>query len=284
MTSGAKSEADRDRGLSVAEVERYHRDGFLRVEKLFGENEMVCLRRVLERDPVFRRRVRTGSDHDGNPVELYISGSLEDDVLAAVVRSQPLVEAAEALLGDEAYHWHHKVTLKAARRGGAWEWHQDYGYWYDYGCLFPDLVSAMVAIDPASAANGCLEVIRGSHRLGRLETSRRADQTSVGSDERLRVIQEEMEVVPCALSPGDALFFHANMLHRSSVNLSPQPRWALLAVYNARANAPRNITPSRPHDPAAPPTPYAPLERWPRSRITETAVARLRELEGIARD
>ena len=29
--------------------------------------------------------------------------------------------------------------MKNAREAGAWEWHQDYGYWYDYGCLVPSM-------------------------------------------------------------------------------------------------------------------------------------------------
>jgi hypothetical protein len=264
--------------LGAPDAERYLRDGFLVCPGFFLPEEVRLLRRVLEKDPGFLSTVRTGQDHEGHPVDLWISGTLGEDVLSAFVRARHLVEAAELLLGDEAYHWHHKVTLKAARNGGAWEWHQDYGYWYDYGCLFPDLVSAMIAIDPATPHNGCLQVIRGSHRLGRLDTSRRADQTSVGNDERLRVIQDEMEVVPCVLAPGDAVFFHANTLHRSGVNQSPDPRWALLCVYNARKNAPRDIPPVRPHDPAAPPSPYARLERWPRSRIGEVAKERLEEL------
>jgi ectoine hydroxylase len=258
-------------GLSSAEVYQYQRDGFLTVKGLFSMEEVGLLRRVLKRDHEFLDRLRTGLDHEGNPVTIWISNRLRSDVLAAFVRSRHLVEIADLLLGDEAYHWHHKITFKESRNGGAWEWHQDYGYWYDYGCLFPDLVSVMIAIDRATPANGCLELIRGSHRLGRLDTSRRADQTSVGSEERLRAIQEEMEVVSCPLEPGDATFFHANTLHRSGVNRSEYPRWALLCVYNARQNAPRDIPSERPHDPDAPPSSYVALERWPRSRIAELA-------------
>ena len=43
----------------------------------------------------------------------------------------------ELLLCDEVYHYHHKMVLKEPKVGGAWAWHQDYGYWYDNGCLFP---------------------------------------------------------------------------------------------------------------------------------------------------
>ena len=64
------------------------------------------------------------------------------------------------------------------RGGNRFLWHQDFLYWgdpdgkdaYDRpGRPFPDLVTSFIAIDPATRENGCLEVLRGSHRLGRLE-------------------------------------------------------------------------------------------------------------------
>ena len=41
-----------------------------------------------------------------------------------------LIVSERAMLGDEVYHFHHKMMVKEPRVGGAWEWHQDYGYWY----------------------------------------------------------------------------------------------------------------------------------------------------------
>jgi phytanoyl-CoA hydroxylase len=38
------------------------------------------------------------------------------------------------------------------------------------------------------------------------------------------------------LEPGDALFFHSNLLHRSAANLSDKARWSLISVYNRQAN------------------------------------------------
>ena len=59
---------------------------------------------------------------------------------------------------------------KEPKVGGAWEWHQDYGYWYKNEFLFPDqMISVMVAITKANKENGCLQVIKGSHKLGRIE-------------------------------------------------------------------------------------------------------------------
>src|ERR1035438_9749038 len=86
------------------------------------------------------------------------------------------VNSAVKLLGGEVYHYHSKMIMKNAKVGGAWTWHQDYGYWYQNGVLFPLLPSAFIAVDPATRQNGCLQVIRGSHQAGRIEHVLTGDQ------------------------------------------------------------------------------------------------------------
>ena len=61
-----------------------------------------------------------------------------------------------------------EMIMKEARVGGAWTWHQDYGYWYGNAVLYPDLVSVFIAVDRATRENGCLQVLEGSHRCGRV--------------------------------------------------------------------------------------------------------------------
>ena len=42
------------------------------------------------------------------------------------------------------------------------------------------------------------------------------------------------------MEPGDALFFHCNLLHRSDQNHSNQRRWAMITSFNQRLNNPGN--------------------------------------------
>ena len=75
----------------------------------------------------------------------------------------------------------------------------------------------MIAVDRASKANGCLQVLRGSHRIGRIEHGRFGGQN--GADpERVQVAMKRLELVYCEMEPGTALFFHANLLHCSGPN------------------------------------------------------------------
>jgi ectoine hydroxylase-related dioxygenase (phytanoyl-CoA dioxygenase family) len=62
------------------------------------------------------------------------------------------------LLDGEVYHYHTKLMMKEAYTGGQFVWHQDYGYWYDNTCLFPDMATVFIAIDKTDVGNGCLKV------------------------------------------------------------------------------------------------------------------------------
>ena len=99
------------------------------------------------------------------------------------------------------------------------------------------MASVFIALDPATRKNGCLQVLRGSHRMGRIEHGRFGEQT--GADpERVAVAKERLELVYCEMNPGDALYFHGNTLHSSDPNTSPHPRWGMLCCYDSRANDP----------------------------------------------
>ncbi|MCZ2074115.1 MAG: phytanoyl-CoA dioxygenase family protein, partial [Bryobacterales bacterium] len=84
-----------------------------------------------------------------------------DTIYGMVARCESIVNSMEKLLGGEVYHYHSKMIMKDAKVGGAWAWHQDYGYWYQNGVLFPLLASAFIAVDPATKENGCLQVLKG---------------------------------------------------------------------------------------------------------------------------
>jgi ectoine hydroxylase-related dioxygenase (phytanoyl-CoA dioxygenase family) len=176
-----------------------------------------------------------------------------------VARCERIVGGAEKLLGGEVYHYHSKLTMKRPGGGGTWDWHQDYGYWYKNGCLFPDMLSVAIAVSPSTRENGCLQVLRGSHRMGRLEHGMVGAQT--GADmERVESAMKVLEHVYLELSPGDAVFFHANTLHSSDPNRSGATRDVLLCCYNKATNNPYKAH----HHPR-----YTPIARLPDSAVKQ---------------
>ena len=222
---------------SSADLAAYERDGFVLVRSLFNREEIGRLAEYARQDSGLSSAAYGRKDATGMPVRLALWNTPGDDLYGMFSRSRRIVDRVEQLLGGEAYHWHAKMILKEPRVGGAWEWHQDYGYWYHNGCLAPELVSCWIAIDPSTRENGCLQVLRGSHQLGRIDHGKTGDQT--GADlERVEQALKRFELVYIEAQPGDALFFHCNLLHRSDQNRSENPRWSLICCYNAARNSP----------------------------------------------
>jgi ectoine hydroxylase-related dioxygenase (phytanoyl-CoA dioxygenase family) len=176
-------------------------------------------------------------------------------------RCERMVGAMEQMLGGEVYHYHSKLIWK--RPGdGAFAWHQDYGYWYDNGCLRPDMASCLIAIDRAERANGCLQVLEGSHHMGRIDHLQSGGQV-VADPERLGEVKKVLDLVHCELDPGDALFTHCNLLHRSDPNTSDRTRFVLICCYNAASNDPYKEH----HHPR-----YTPLKQVPDEAIKQVGL------------
>ena len=255
MTKGA---------ISADLVARYHADGYVLVPAMLDEVETSLLSRAAREDRMLDEKSFSKGDGEGGQVRLSLWNHPTDTIYGMIARSRSIVESAEKLLADEAYHYHSKMIMKDARIGGAWTWHQDYGYWYQNGVLEPNLTSAYIAVDRASRANGCLQVIRGSHRLGRIEHQLSGDQAGADPD-RVAEILKRYELVYVEMQPGDVLFFHANLLHRSDQNRSDKPRWSMICCYNARSNDPYKES----HHPR-----YTPLGKVPDSAIREAGARR----------
>ena len=248
--------------LSEETQAQFQRDGYVIARGLFNRDEMDGLLTFAKQDQQLVGEAYVRRDAKGAETRLALRNDLNDDsIYTAIVRSRRVATSMQQLLGDEVYHYHHKMMLKEPRVGGAWEWHQDYGYWYNFGCLYPDMGSCMIAVDRATRHNGCLQVIRGSHKMGRVDHSKTGEQ--VGADPaRVEAALERLELVYCELDPGDALFFHGNLLHRSDMNQSDNARWSLICCYNTRHNDPFTENGRHPN--------YSPLEIWPDERVMES--------------
>jgi hypothetical protein len=250
--------------LREAEVARYHQDGYVLIKGMLAPEEVSLLGRAAREDRVLDQHSYGRADGEGGTVRLSLWNHPTDTIYGMIARSESLVGAVEKLLDGEVYHYHSKMIMKDAKIGGAWTWHQDYGYWYQNGVLLPLLTSAFIAVDRASKQNGCLQVVRGSHHLGRIEHILTGDQA--GADpERVEKILERLELVHVEMEPGDTLFFHANLLHRSDQNQSANPRWSMICCYNAARNNPYKES----HHPR-----YTPLEKVPDAAILQAGLKR----------
>jgi len=250
--------------FSDADLAAYHDQGYHLVRGLFDREEIGLLHRAAKEDHELDKRSFGRADGEGGTVRLSLWNHPGDGIYGMFARCERMVRSAEQILGGEVYHYHSKMIMKDPRVGGAWTWHQDYGYWYQNGVLQPLLTSVSIAVDRATKENGCLQVIAGSHQCGRVDHVLTGDQA--GADrERVDEILKRMPLVYVEMEPGDALFFHCNLLHRSDQNRSEYPRWSMICCYNAARNDPYKEA----HHPR-----YTPLKVVPDPAIKEVGVKR----------
>jgi hypothetical protein len=245
-------------------LQEYDRNGFVIAPQMFDSEEIDLLRRAAREDRELDQHSFGRGDGEGGTVRLSLWNHPGDTIYGMFARCESIVNSAETILDGEVYHYHSKMIMKDAKVGGAWAWHQDYGYWYQNGVLFPDLTSAFIAVDPATRENGCMQVLSGSHRMGRIDHVLTGDQA--GADmERVREAEKRLPLVYVEMEPGDVLFFHSNLLHRSDRNRSDKPRWAMICCYNAARNDPYKES----HHPR-----YTPLSKVPDSAIRQAGLRR----------
>jgi ectoine hydroxylase-related dioxygenase (phytanoyl-CoA dioxygenase family) len=225
--------------VSPSQKAQYDKDGYLIIRNFLDPEETALLYKHATSDDALLDNAWDFNDQSGKRTKLTLWFTPGDDTFGLLVRSKAIVTAVETLLGGgKVCHFHSKLMQKEPKVGGAWEWHQDYGYWYKNGFLYPEaLISAMLALTEATKQNGCLQVLKGSHKMGRFEHNFVGEQQ--GAD--MPFVEEALKVcerVYVELNPGDILFFHSNILHMSEANLSDKPRWSFISAYNLSYNVP----------------------------------------------
>ncbi|XP_037092671.1 L-proline trans-4-hydroxylase-like [Pollicipes pollicipes] len=224
--------------ITPAMKESYLKNGFVLIRDLFSAKELGKINYAISACPDVERNSIGREDDGGRKSTFVLWNHPGDDILGTVARTRKVARTAQELMGgDEVYHYHTKLMMKKGRVGGAHIWHQDYGYWYRNGCMFPDMSSVFIAIDDCSKENGCLQVLQGSHLAGRIEHGTVGEQA--GADlERVDHLATVCPLRFVQMAAGDALFFHCNLLHRSFKNDSDWRRFVLIPAFNKRSNNP----------------------------------------------
>ena len=113
---------------------------------------------------------------------------------------------------------------KAAGKGTWLPWHQDRWNFLDQD----PLLTVWIPLDAATLENGCVQIIRGSHRKGLINP----DHSSGFLTETQAIEHALVEnVVPILVKPGDLVVLHNHLLHASDKNRTSSPRRALSVCY-----------------------------------------------------
>jgi ectoine hydroxylase-related dioxygenase (phytanoyl-CoA dioxygenase family) len=222
------------------DVHQYRRDGYVVLRGVLDSSALAEAREESDRlmalcgaEPSrFGARIEWEVDHlaDGERAGMdRVIRKLEPIVdlspfFARLGLDETVAAAARAVLDGEVELFEDKLNLKLPG-GSPYPWHQD------WSCCWrahtDELATSFVYLDTADAANGCLQVIPGSH-LGRPVLPFRGN----GHFEVDPAYVDASAVVPVPLSAGDMILFDPYLLHYSDLNRSDVPRRAIIYTYN----------------------------------------------------
>lgn len=143
--------------LTTGQIAAYHQDGYIIVKNFLSKEEIEKLYGIVTGDDTMKNHAFDLNDQSGKKTKLALWYTPGNDAYGLLTKSERLVHSVDQLMEETTpvCHFHSKLMQKEPRVGGAWEWHQDYGYWYKNEFLFPNqMISVMIAITEANKENG----------------------------------------------------------------------------------------------------------------------------------
>jgi phytanoyl-CoA hydroxylase len=156
---------------------------------------------------------------------VYVGLSIASPLCRSLARDPRLLDALEPAIGPNISFWSDKVVFKADEAVSSTPWHQDWSYWEGY-----HKINAWIALDDASTDNGCLKLVRGSHRAALSHDAKAPAGEGFSNRIDAENIDESL-VVAAPVPAGAAVIFHDLTLHASYPNTSHRDRWAVIATY-----------------------------------------------------
>ena len=195
----------------------YERDGFVTRVDAFSEAEITAFRAQFD-----ELEAREGKEN----CQIGLQGRhMDEEFIWRMASDGRIVDAISACMGDDvmllATHFFCKYPDPSASKFVAW--HQDITYW---GLEPPEAHTAWIALDDANLANGCMQVIPGSHQNGIAEHGKSesaGNLLSINQEIPLDQNREE-DAQDLCLKAGQVSVHEGLLVHSSSPNRSTRRR------------------------------------------------------------
>lgn len=214
--------------LSPTQKERYESDGFIVEENLFSSEEVNHYREVLA-SPEIEGVVREREDYEKKTVHLLNLTTRHPEVMK-LAHEPRIVERIKPLLGEDIQLQHSKLGTKPPTKGeGEFHWHQDLFF---YPHTNTSLLTVALWLDDCTLENGCLQMVRGSHKLGYLNHLEE-DGRFRGACQVPKEWEDPTNIEDLTVKAGAISIHHCLTLHGSPPNKSGKPRRAIIFSYRA---------------------------------------------------
>jgi hypothetical protein len=226
---------------------QYERDGYLKLGKVLSDDDLSALQtrindimlgkatldynRILMQldsaDGKYENAGQQSRGWKGETLDYRKIQDLEVDPLFLEFMQRPLFrEICAEVYGPEVPIAAFRAMFmnKPARRGTLLPWHQDRWNYLDRD----PLITLWTALDPATVANGCVQVIPGSHKFGLINPDH---PSGFLTEEQAKQFAPDSKVEYLELEPGEAALLHNWLLHRSDTNATDISRRAYSVCY-----------------------------------------------------
>lgn len=142
-----------------------------------------------------------------------------------------LLDAVEDLIGPNIMLYHNTIWCKEGGTGSYVSWHQDNTYFGHDPC---EVVTAWLAISPATIESGCMQFKPGTQKLGQLDLKEPDIHggNMLSSGQTVDFDPATVDSVPIELQPGECSFHHAFLIHGSLPNKAPDRRIGMTFIYH----------------------------------------------------
>jgi len=200
--------------LSQQQVELFRRDGYIFPINILDAHEAADLRRQLEA----REALQGGRIEPGQRAKSHLLFKWLDDL----IRDPRILDPVEQLIGPNILCWNTIFWIKDVGSKSFVSWHQDNRYW---GLSSPEVVTAWLALSPASLESGCMRVMPGTHFGDVLPHEDKYDDANMLT--RGQEITEGVDddhAVHMPLAVGQMSFHNYRLAHASGANNAPDRR------------------------------------------------------------
>jgi len=223
--------------LTEQQINKFDKEGYLFFPSLFSKEEVGYLNSAVP--DLYKIRAEYNFREKGTDVvRTNFAAHMYSEPFAKLARHPRMIQPVEDLLKEKLYMHQFKINGKMAFEGDVWQWHQDYGTWFNDD-LMPTSRAMNVAIflNDVTEFNGPLIFIPGSHKKGVIDAGHDTSTTSyplwtINNEIITKLVDRAGGLNGGIVSPkgpaGSMILFHSCLVHASSNNLSPFNR---ISVY-----------------------------------------------------
>ncbi|HLV98430.1 MAG TPA: phytanoyl-CoA dioxygenase family protein [Ktedonobacterales bacterium] len=212
--------------LTLEEVAFFKEQGYcLYHRQLFAPAQLAQLHTIFE-EQLAQKGAKLSDELD--------TPHFRDERLLAFLLSKEVLDLVEPLIGPNIALWSSHFICKDPYTGRATPWHEDSAFWEGRCSAYDQMVTVWLALDRSTRANGCMQVLPGTHLAGGFSEYVDIDPTRNTFASQIKDL-DTSQAVSFELEPGECSLHDGRIMHGADANTSPYRRCGYTMRYLSTA-------------------------------------------------